>query len=227
MDRLRVLAACVLGLGLGLAGCDGQSDASRHTAVLGGNGNPSTGAESGTSNAGGPLPPPPAAAGTQVLTVGTGEDAAVAVWVQDGHVLASTFARPRGWSPAQPLETIYGVATDPQLASNGRGAAIAVWRHTVGSIQSLRFSRFDAASGWSTPDVLPGALPRPKAEGAAAPQLSIDGDGKVTARWPSGFAANEEQVARYTPGQGWSRAVSAPLPAPSGSPARPAPSSAR
>ncbi|WP_460890849.1 hypothetical protein, partial [Ramlibacter alkalitolerans] len=164
--------------------------------------------------------------------VRSGEAAALAVWVQDGHVLASAFARPGGWAPAKPLEDIYGEASDPQLASNGRAAAMAVWRHTVGSIQSLRFSRFDAASGWTPPDVVPGALPRPNAAGAArdddAPRLTMDADGNVIARWASGFAPTEEQVARYTPGQGWSRALSEPVAsAQSASPAPPAPSSAR
>jgi hypothetical protein len=85
-----------------------------------------------------------------------------------------------------------------------------VWRHTVGSIQSLRFSRFDPVAGWSVPDVMPGALPRPPGQ-AAPPELRMDEAGNVTARWPSGFDPRDTQVARYTAGQGWSRAVSANL----------------
>ena len=109
---------------------------------------------------------------------------------------------------------------------------MAVWRQRVGNIHSLRFSRFDAATGWAAPDVLPGAFPRPAAAGSPAaqhaPQLRMDPQGNVVAQWPSGFHANEQQVARYTPGEGWSTAATEPLAsARSASPPSPAPSSAR
>ncbi|HEY8359885.1 MAG TPA: hypothetical protein VIL30_20710, partial [Ramlibacter sp.] len=106
-------------------------------------------------------------------------------------------------------------ASKPQLAGNGQGVALAVWQHTVGSIQSLRFSRYDSTSGWSVPDVMPGALPRPPSRlpqgAAAAPQLHMDAQGNAFAQWPSGFADNEVQTARYVAGQGWTRALSEPV----------------
>lgn len=223
MRSTRAAAAMVLLAVLGLAACGEHRG--NDTTVLGGAG-PIAG-RSGPA-AGEALPPPPAPSGTQPQLVLSGEQTALAVWVHDGHVMASTFARPAGWSEARPLEQIHGEASDPQLASNGRGVALAVWRHTVGSIQSLRFSRFDVDGGWSTADVLPGALPRPHAEGAegedAAPRLSTDADGGVIARWASGFAAGEVQTARYVPGQGWSRVLSEPVAA---APAAPPPSASR
>jgi hypothetical protein len=100
-----------------------------------------------------------------------------------------------------------------------------MWRHTVGSIHSLRFSRFESGTGWSLPDVVPGALPRPDSDGPAGAQdalrLQMDAAGNVTAQWPSGFAANEMQAADYLAGRGWDRAVSERLA--SASSASPAP----
>ena len=208
-------AALLVLAALALTGCRDRP-AEADTTVLGGYGQAPARSAPGLSDAKGQaIPAPPAPAGAQAQVVRSGDESALALWLQDGHVVASTFGRPAGWSAPAALEDIYGVASDPQLAGNGRGLAMAVWRHTVGTIQSLRFSHFDTASGWTAPDVLPGALPRPDAQGAAthddAPRLAMDAEGKVTARWASGFAAGEEQVARYTPGQGWSRPLSEPV----------------
>ena len=216
MKCMRSAAALLVVAAMALAGCRDRPAGTSSTAVLGGSGPAGARSEQGLVDAHGqPIPPPPAPAGTQAQVVRSGEDTALAAWVRDGRVLASTFSRAGGWREPQALEEIYGQASDPRLASNGSGSAMAVWRHTVGSIQSLRFSRFDAASGWTPPDVLPGALPRPHLEGAPrdddAPRLLMDAQGNVTARWASGFAPTEQQVARYTPGEGWSRALSEPV----------------
>lgn len=216
---------------LALAGCGDEPAPPANTAVLGSSGAAGAGAGAATLTdaRGQPIPPPPAPAGTPVQFARSGDENALALWEQEGQVLAASFSRSAGWSEARPLEQIYGRASDPQLASNGRGVAMALWRHTVGSIQSLRFSRFDASEGWSVPDVVPGALPQPHVQGGArhddAPTLSMDADGNATARWPSGFADDEVQSARHTPGEGWSRAVSEAVAQAPGE--RPPPSMAR
>jgi hypothetical protein len=211
----------VLGLLLvaGLAGCreakiPAAAPEPNNTAVLGGYGPGPKASEPAplVDIHGQSIPLPQLPAGVNVHAVRSADESALAVWVQDGHVFTSSFARSTGWTPAQPLEQIFGQASDPQIASNGQGTAMAVWRHTVGNIQSLRFSRFAASTGWSVPDVMPGALPRPAAEAAAAGQdaarLQMDAEGHVTARWPSGFNAAEAQTSRYVVGSGWSRAAS-------------------
>jgi hypothetical protein len=215
----RSAAVLLLVAAFGLAACRERPTGSgpqapSPTAVLGGSG-PDAGrtpAEPPLTNARGEtFPPPPAGPGTQARMVRSGADAALALWLRDGQVVASSYEPARGWSAAQPLEQIYGQASDPRIASNGQGQALAVWRHTVGAIQSLRYSRFEPAAGWSPPDVVPGALPRPAAEGPPgrnAPRLEMDAAGNVSAQWPSGFDAAEVQVARYTPGQGWTPAAS-------------------
>ncbi|TWO71885.1 hypothetical protein FN976_07790 [Caenimonas sedimenti] len=155
------------------------------------------------------IPPPPLPADVRAQLVPSGPGTAVALWVQGGEIMASTYASDRGWAPAQALEQIYGDASEPQLASDGKGYAIAVWHHTVGKIHSLRFSRYEAGTGWSVPDVMPGALPRPAGQ-AGALQLRMDASGQAFASWPSGFDENEVQSSRFIAGQGWSRAVSEP-----------------
>jgi hypothetical protein len=235
MERARAAFALLLAAGLALAACRERPAPAvpQATAVLGGSapaaGQPASAAL--TDAHGQAIPPPPLPAGTEAQLVRTGDESALAVWVQEGRVLAASFDRAQGWGSARPLEQIYGVASEPRIAANGRGSALAVWRHTVGNIQSLRYSRYEAASGWSAPDVVPGALPRPPSLAAGrrdAPQLQMDAQGNVTAQWPSGFDPAEIQVARFAPGQGWSRAVSQRVAsAPAASPASPPASSAR
>lgn len=240
MKPRSAIPALVLLAALAVAGCERKVPQTatvgepNHTAVLGGYGPGGAAREAAqaplTDARGGAIPTPPVPAGTQAQAVRSGDDSALAVWVQDGHVVASSWGRDRGWGPVQPLEEIYGEASDPRIASNGRGTAMAVWRHTVGSIQSLRFSRFEQGAGWSHPDVMPGALPRPDAGVGAqdAPRLEMDAAGNVLAEWASGFDAGEVQSARYVDGQGWTRALSTPVAsAPGAAPAAPAPSPAR
>jgi hypothetical protein len=226
--RGRAIVCGVLLAGLAaLAGCHDADLDGKHTAVLGGSG-PQAEGTTGDSEA---IPPPPAPAAVQPQVVRSGDEAAVAIWVDGGNVFASSWKRASGWVPAQPLERIYGESGDARITSNGRGSAMAVWHHTVGNIHSLRYSRFDG-SAWTRPDVLPGALPRPAVagtpQGQVAPRLQMDEAGNVLAQWPSGFRANEMQVARYRPGQGWSEAASEPVAsAPGASPPPPAASAAR
>ena len=194
----------------------GAASAGNHTAVLGSFGNSSP----APVQVDGVPPPPGVPAGATPQIVRSGADAAVAVWLQDGNAVAATFTRAAGWTPAQRMEEIYGEDSDPQVASNGQGTAMAVWRHTVGSIESLRYSRFDS-SGWSVPDVMPGALPQPRTAQNAAPRLEMDAQGQVVAEWTSGFDAAQTQASRYVPGQGWSRAEANALA--SAAPASPSP----
>lgn len=224
--------ALLLAIAAAVAACD-RDEPAHDTKVLGGYGagRAADGATSAlTDDDGRVIPPPPAPAKAVVRAARSGENAALALWVQDGRVMASSWSRDGGWSPAHPLEDIYGEASDPQLASNGQGKAMAVWRHTVGKIESLRFSPYAQGPGWGTPDVMPGALPRPDDSKATrdAPQLRMDREGNVVAEWASGFRADEQQTARWTEGEGWSRAASEPVAsAPGASAASPVASPAR
>jgi len=228
--------ALMLVAGLLAAGCRDAGVERGHTAVLGGHGRQAerpSAAPMLTDAHGQAIPAPPAPAQARPQMARTGDESALAVWVEAGHVVAAAWTRAGGWSTPEPLERIYGESREPQLAGNGSGVAMAVWHHTVGNIHSLRFSRYEAATGWSPPDVLPGALPRPPVAGAApgqdAPRLQVDAAGNAVAQWPSGFHANEMQTARYVAGDGWTPAANEPLAsaAPAASAAPSSPSSTR
>ena len=146
---------------------------------------------------------PPAPARGSVATVALGEGQVLALWTQDGHVVGGRYAPSTGWVDVRALEQILGEAADVQLAGNGKGQAMAVWRHTLGQIDSLRFARFDESAGWSPPDVVPGVLPRHAASGAA-PKLQMDAEGHATLQWPSAFSPGTVQLSRFDPASGWS-----------------------
>ena len=211
---MRIAARVVaIALGLAVAAC-GQDVP--ETATLGADGGrahmwaPKTGADPLVDGRGRPIPPPPVPEHVRAQAVRASENAVIALWVVEGRVFSSAWTADAGWSAAEPLEEIYGASTDVQLASNGRGVALAIWRHTVGSIQSLRFSRFEQGAGWSRPDVMPGALPQPPGADDG-PRLDMDANGNATAQWPSGFDEGELQIARYVDGQGWTRPSSQPV----------------
>jgi hypothetical protein len=225
----RIPAAVLLATALALAACGERQAARNDTSVMGSAAPAAPRAADPpelTDGSGAAIPAPDVRGATELRMARSGDTGALAVWVQGGDVFTAMFERGRGWSAPQPLEQIFGEASDPRIAGNANGQAMAVWRHTVGSIQSLRFSRFEPATGWSGADVVPGAMPRPHAGGAGADhdalQLEMDARGNVTARWPSGFDADQMQVARYAAGEGWSRALSEPLAAAPAGPAAPA-----
>lgn len=169
-------------------------DQASNTTVLGSSGHNVTHA--------GPIPPPPVPRGSSVATSSIGSRGAVAVWLQNDDVFAATYQPESGWGDIRKMEEIMGGASDLQLAGNGQ-AAMAVWRHSLGNIESLRYSRFEPATGWSAPDVVAGVLPR-RSSATARPRLQIDGSGQVTLEWPSRFADQPMQAARFDPGKGWS-----------------------
>jgi hypothetical protein len=158
------------------------------------------------------IPPPPAPRTAVARVAYDSPESVLAAWIDQGVVLASRYTRTTGWSLPVALERIGGDATELALASNGHGVAMALWRHSVGQVDSLRYSRFEAPAGWGTPDVLAGALPRrpqPGAGGgtrvspAAVPRLEIDARGNAQAQWQSGFDRNQLQASRFVAGQGW------------------------
>ncbi len=211
--RAAVLATAMLAALLG--GCKRAKDtapedeASGGTSVLGNYGWPRS------SSTQVPLSAPPAPPKAKVRMAPVAPHTTLAVWADQGRVYAARHSPVRGWDAAQALDPIYGQASAPRLVSNGQGSALAVWRHTVGHIDSLRYSHFDVRTGWSEADVVPGALPRAATPGqdaeASAPHLQMDGAGNVRAEWPSGFAQQQLQVSTFLPGEGWARPLDVPL----------------
>jgi hypothetical protein len=174
--------------------------ANRHasnTAVLGSYGQ-------GTPEPGSALPRPPAPGHTSGVTVRLDAHQSLAAWFRAGQVFAARFTPETGWTDIHALEDIGGEVGELQLAGNGQGTAMVVWHHTLGHIESLRFARFDAASGWSAPDVVPGVLPKTASIGSH-PRLTLDQAGDATLQWPSAFAGAPVQVSRFDAASGWSQ----------------------
>jgi len=217
--RMRLLAALAAGLGVGVGvglGLVARNDppddraASQQHAVFGASPPARSVASAPLLDAGGhAIPPAPSPPGTRPLVARTGPMSAVALWERQGRIMGSTYATATGWTAMpQPLEDIFGEASEPRLVGNGHGLAVAVWRHTVGRIESLRSSVFERGA-WSTPDVVPGALPATE-PGRPGLRLDVSPLGHVTATWPSGFAEGQWQAAHFVPGQGWSPAEEGP-----------------
>lgn len=222
------LAAAALAALL-LGGCEQaadeppQGEGSSNTAVLGGYGSPASAPLIDVDGRSVTAPPAPRDVMPQLAAVG--RNSTLALWTEDGRVMVARHHPSRGWDVPRPLEDIAGEASDAQLASNGGNAAMALWRHTVGRIDSLRYSRYDPRTGWSEPDVVPGALPRPRPAGSAstgqdaAPRLRLDANGNARAEWLSGFDRDEVQVSTYVAAEGWARPVDLPVAAAAQAPA--------
>lgn len=214
------------------AGCKRAVDTDADTRVLGSA--PSAAPrprEALRDSSGAPIPAPTLPRGVQPQYALVTDSHAVALWVQDGRVMATRYRPYAGWEPAAELEGIEGRASLLRVAGNGRGVAMAVWRHNVGQIDSLRYSRFREGQGWSRPDVIAMALPRAPQPGktagppveAAAPQIELDADGNARAQWLSGYEEHQVQVSTYVPNEGWSRPLDLPVQVPTRTAEAPAP----
>jgi len=97
------------------------------------------------ADANGPQPAgstPPAAA-PRVVVAGTGTVAAV--WTQAGRIVANTFTASGGWGGASPIDTprnLY-VSQNPDLATDGKGRALAAWESTTGAVPDIFVARFE------------------------------------------------------------------------------------
>ena len=117
--------------------------------------------------------------------------AAIAVWIQYDEYPASLWSNiwanrfdGFSWSTPEMIETYdAGDASDPQIAMDGTGAAIAVWHQwdTVSGLGSIWANRFDGSS-WSTPEV----IETDDARDASNPQIAMDGTGNAVAVWYQG-----------------------------------------
>lgn len=111
---------------------------------------------------------------------------ALVVWQQsDGtrnNIWANRFNNTSGtWESAQLIETDNaGSADSPQIAVNGNGNAIAVWRQSDGSFMNIMSNRFDSNSGtWET-------NPSPVESGAGnarTPKIAVGANGNALAVW--------------------------------------------
>jgi hypothetical protein len=108
---------------------------------------------------------------------------AIAVWRQGGdtqlefNIWSSRYTPGVGWSQRERISDTSLTASDPQIAFDGNGNALAVWRSSAG----IQYNRYKVGSGWG-----PTATPRfVSAFGANArePRLAVNANGDAMAVW--------------------------------------------
>jgi hypothetical protein len=135
------------------------------------------------------------------------DGSAVVVWTQfDGErddIWSNRYTRPDGWTYAEPTETSTGDATNPQVAVDAQGNAIAVWVRSNGTRLDIWSNRYMPSAGW-------GAAERIETEDegdARNPQVAVDAQGNAVAVWEQSDGTRFDIWSdRYTPGNGWGSA---------------------
>jgi hypothetical protein len=142
----------------------------------------------------------------QVSHAGTGDW--LAVWQQhDGtryQVWVNRYRTNTGWGAHEAIDLAGGGnALYPQIAADGAGHALAVWdQGSLTSLRSIWANRYDASTGWGTPEQVSGAvLLDSNAERA---QVAVDSSGRALVVWEQRSGTRVSIAAnRYTPGTGW------------------------
>ena len=133
---------------------------------------------------------------------------AVAVWKQDDgtrdNIWANRYAVGTGWGTAVPIETDNaGDAWYPQVAVDGSGNAVAVWKQDDGTRWNIWSNRYVAGTGWGT-----AVLIETNAGGAWCPQVAVDPSGNAMAVWDQWDGTFRNIYSnRYVAGTGWGTAV--------------------
>lgn len=110
-----------------------------------------------------------------------------------------------GWGIADLLEINDAEnATDPQVAMDGDGNAIAVWRQSDGTRLNIYAARYTAGVGWGTRTLIESN----NGGDAEAPQISLNlqGDGVAVWHQNDGFQTSI-WANRYAAGTGWGTAM--------------------
>lgn len=126
----------------------------------------------------------------------------IALWQQADpswvNIWAVRVVKGADWSAPTKISDDMTSSTDPALAIDPTGRALAVWRQSSGISSAV----FTPGSGWSAPK-------RITAEGvmnADKPRVVMDAAGNGLAAWTQDgpdMSLNEVWVARYLRGQGW------------------------
>jgi hypothetical protein len=145
---------------------------------------------------------------------------ALAVWQQEddfsSHIWTNKYVPGRGWGVATRMTaSSTGNAIEPQIVSDAKGNAMAVWQQmggshennaknvSVASTSRIMANRYDANSGWGLP-----VLIERKNIFAKSPQLAGDANGNMTVVWHTydGKRTNI-RANHYEVGSGWGKPV--------------------
>lgn len=139
----------------------------------------------------------------QIAITASGD--AVAVWVQTNGssyntILANRYTVGTGWGLAIPIDTdTIGYASDPQIAMDANGNAIAVWSKSDGTHFNIVANRY-TGTGWGTATL----IEADNVGSAFIPQIAMDSNGNALAVWAQYDGQNNNIVSnRYATGTGW------------------------
>jgi hypothetical protein len=132
---------------------------------------------------------------------------AIAVWFQfDGtrnNIWSNRYVVGVGWGDAQLIETDDANAEHPQVAMNGDGDAVAVWRQFDGYHNNIWSNRYIVGDGWGDALII-GLDPIMPAGDADWPQVAMDGDGNAVAVWQVWMGTQQSIWSnQYVVGDGW------------------------
>ncbi len=134
---------------------------------------------------------------------------AVAVWQHhDGtryNIWANQYTPATGWGTAGAIETDNnGDATDPQVAVDPNGNAVAVWQQSDGTRYNIWANRYVMGAGWGNASLIETDNGSP----AERAQVAVDISGSATAVWQQ-FDGTRRNVwaNRYVVGTGWGTAA--------------------
>ena len=122
------------------------------------------------------------------------------------NVWANRYTAGSGWGSAGPIDSANtsNPNTNPHVALDGAGNAIAVWHRPDGSWDSIWANRYVAGSGWGAP----GLIETDNTNSARDARVAFDANGNALAVWiQSDGLRNNVLANRYTAGQGWGSAV--------------------
>ncbi|MGQ7273870.1 Ig-like domain-containing protein [Marinobacter sp. V034] len=137
---------------------------------------------------------------------------ALAVWEQadsGGHsesIGTNRYTTGVGWGVAQSIGAGTALfASDPQIAFDTDGNAMAVWAEFDGTSTGVLSSRYIAGSGWNS---VTEAVDTSGTEDARSPQIVMDANGDVLAVWEQ-YDGTRHNIwsNRYTVGTGWGMAA--------------------
>lgn len=138
-----------------------------------------------------------------------GSGTALVVWQQhDGtryNLWSNRYTAGTGWGSSALIESDNaGDATDPKIAVNASGNALAVWVQHDGVRRNIVANRYTAGAGWGAA----GLIETDNAGGATDPQIAIDANGNGLAVWTQDDGMHVNIVAnRYMAGSGWGTAA--------------------
>jgi hypothetical protein len=114
------------------------------------------------------------------------------------YIWSNRFTPATGWGSPERVDEHEDNASNPQIAMDAQGNAIAVWEHIAGRSTHIWSNRFIPSSGWETPvriDSMDDGGHR-----AWSPQVAFDAQGRALAVW---FQWGGIWSNRYTPTGEW------------------------